>query len=58
MAERDDFVAYSRRLADSLIDRITKEQLAAVARLLAPSAVATTRPQADKRGDSRDWWTL
>jgi hypothetical protein len=34
MAELDDFAAYSR-LADSLIDRATKEQLADVARLLA-----------------------
>ena len=34
MAELDDFAAYSR-LADSLIERTTKEQLADVARLLA-----------------------
>jgi hypothetical protein len=34
MAELDDFAAYSR-LADSLIERTTKEQIADVARLLA-----------------------
>ena len=34
MAELDDFAAYSR-LADSLVERTTKEQLADVARLLA-----------------------
>jgi len=34
MAELDDFAAYNR-LADSLIERTTKEQLADVARLLA-----------------------
>jgi hypothetical protein len=34
MAELDDFAAYSR-LADTLIDRATKEQLADVAWLLA-----------------------
>jgi hypothetical protein len=33
MAELDDFTAYSR-LADNLIERTTKEQLADVARLL------------------------
>jgi hypothetical protein len=36
MAELDDFAAYSR-LADSLIERTTKVQLADVARLLALS---------------------
>ncbi|MFZ0792002.1 MAG: hypothetical protein WAM94_20505, partial [Chromatiaceae bacterium] len=34
MAELDDFAAYSR-LADSLIERTTKEEIADVARLLA-----------------------
>jgi len=34
MAELDDFAAYNR-LADSLIERASKEQLADVARLLA-----------------------
>ncbi len=34
MADLDDFAAYSR-LADSLIERTTKEQLADGARLLA-----------------------
>ena len=34
MVELDDFAAYSR-LADSLIERTTKEQIADVARLLA-----------------------
>jgi hypothetical protein len=34
MAELDDYAAYSR-LADTLIERTTKEQLADVARLLA-----------------------
>lgn len=48
MAELDDFAARSR-LADSLIEAAAKEQLADVARVLAPSTAATTRPQADRR---------